>query len=169
MQNTDSLQGGAADQAEDLPGEVKDDPIDILLVEDNEADVKITLRAFKKARLRNNVFVVRDGQLALDFVYHQGEYQDKTKFPRPDLILLDINMPRLNGYEVLQKLKSDPSFCAIPVVMLTSSKNEDDVMKTYQWGATSYIQKPVDYDSFVKVVDGFNFYWNIINKLPSHP
>ena len=169
MQNTDSLQGGAADQAEDLPGEVNDDPIDILLVEDNEADVKITLRAFKKARLRNNVFVVRDGQLALDFVYHQGEYQDKTKFPRPDMILLDINMPRLNGYEVLQKLKSDPSFRAIPVIMLTSSKNEDDVMKTYQWGATSYIQKPVDYDSFVKVVDGFNFYWNIINKLPSHP
>lgn len=153
-----------------LAGLVEDEadhqPIDILLVEDTEADVKITMRAFKKARLKNNVFVVRDGQEALDYLYHQGPYADVKKFPYPDLILLDINMPKLNGYDVLKKIKGDPQLCATPVVMLTSSKSEEDIMKTYQSGATSYIQKPVNYEEFVKVIVGFNIYWNIITKLP---
>ena len=139
--------------------EVNDHPIDILLVEDNEADVKITLRAFQKARIKNNVQVVNDGQAALDFM---------KKFPRPDLILLDINMPKLSGFEVLKKLKADPKVSFIPVVMLTSSKSEEDVLKSYQNGAVSFIPKPVASEAFAKVVDGFNFYWHIINKLP-HP
>ena len=142
-------------------------PIDILLVEDNEADIKITLRAFKKAKLSNNIYVARDGQEALDFVYHQGKYQDKEKFPRPDLILLDIKMPKLDGLAVLGKLKADSECSLIPVVMLTSSEREEDVVKSYEGGAASYIPKPVNYEDFVKIVDGFNFYWNIINKLPS--
>ena len=145
---------------------VNDRPIDILLVEDNEADVKITLRAFQKAKVKNNIYVANDGQEALDFIHHEGKYQDPKKFPCPDLILLDINMPKMNGFEVLKKLKSNPQFNFILVVMLTSSKNEEDVMKSYQNGAVSFIPKPVDFEAFIKVVDGFNFYWHIINKLP---
>lgn len=140
--------------------------IDILFAEDNEADIKITLRAFDKAKIKNNVFVVRTGQEALDFVYHRSQYQDPHKYPRPDLILLDIGMPKVDGFEVLKKLKSDAETDFIPVVMLTSSKNEQDVMKSYKGGAASYIQKPVTYDEFVKVVNVFNFYWHIVNKLP---
>ncbi len=141
-------------------------PIDILLVEDDEMDVKITLRAFEKGKIRNNLFVVRDGQEALDFVFQAGPYQNKEKYPRPDLILLDIRMPKLSGFEVLKSLKADPRFDFIPVVMLTSSKNEEDVVKSYGAGAASYIPKPVSYKDFAKVVEGFNFYWHIINKLP---
>ncbi len=141
-------------------------PIDILLAEDNETDVKITLRAFDKAKIKNNIFVVRNGQEVLDFVYHRGQYQDQHKCPRPNLILLDIAMPKVDGLEVLKKLKSDEATNFIPVIMLTSSKNEQDVMESFKNGAASYIQKPVTYDEFVKVVDVFNFYWHIINKLP---
>ena len=144
---------------------INDRPIDILLVEDNEADIKITLRAFKKAKLHNNIFVVKDGQEALDFLYHEGEYRDKEKFPQPDLILLDIKMPKLDGFEVLGKLKNDAHFKSIPCIMLTSSEHEEDLTKSYHGGAAGYIPKPVNYEDFVKVVDGFNFYWHIINKL----
>lgn len=124
-------------------------PIDILLAEDNEADIKITLRAFDKAKIKNNVFVVRNGQEALDFVYHRDPYQDQHKYPKPDLILLDIAMPKMDGLEVLKKLKSDAETDYIPVVMLTSSKNEQDVMNSFKNGAASYIQKPVTYDEFL--------------------
>ena len=148
--------------------EVNDHPIDILLVEDDEADIKITLRAFEKAKIKNNISVVTDGQEAMDFVTHQGKYHDRKKFSRPDLILLDINMPKLGGFEVLKKLKADPKFQFIPVVMLTSSRNEEDVLKSYQNGAVSFIPKPVVFETFAKVVDGFNFYWHIVNKLPLH-
>jgi len=142
-------------------------PIDILLVDDNEDDIEITVKAFKKAKIKNNVFETHDGQEALDFIYHQGEFQDEAKYPRPDLILLDINMPKLNGYQVLEKLKADEKFNFIPVVILTSSKADEDVVKSYTNGAVSYIQKPVKFDDFMKFVEGFNFYWHIINKLPS--
>lgn len=142
--------------------------IDILLVEDDEADVGITLRAFEKGKLKNNIYVVRDGQEALDFFSHQGKYQDKEKYPRPDLVLLDIRMPKMDGFEVLKRLKADAHTNFIPVVMLTSSKNEEDVVKSYADGAASYIPKPVSYDDFAKAVDAFNFYWCLINKLPDH-
>ena len=142
-------------------------PIDILLAEDNDADVKIALRAFKKARLRNNVYVVNDGVEALDFVFKKGEYEN-ADHPKPGIILLDINMPKLNGFEVLEKLKSEDKTKCIPVIMLTSSRNEEDVVQSYGNGASSYIPKPVNYDDFVKVVDSFNFYWHIVNKLPDN-
>ena len=145
---------------------LKDAPIDILLVEDDEMDIETTLRAFETGRIKNNISVTRDGEEALDIVYHRGKYRDEKKFPRPDLILLDIRMPKLGGFEVLKKLKSDPQYSFIPVVMLTSSQNEEDVLKSYGFGAASYIPKPVSYEDFKKVVDGFNFYWHIINKLP---
>ena len=146
--------------------EANDRPIDILLVEDDEADIKITLRAFEKGKIKNHVYVVTDGEEALDFINHTGKYQDERKFPRPDLILLDINMSKMNGFEALKKLKADPKFSFIPVVMLTSSKSEEDVLKSYQDGAVSFIPKPVAFEAFMRVVDGFNFYWHIINKLP---
>ncbi len=141
-------------------------PIDILLVEDEEDDIEITLRAFKNAKLKNQIYVVQDGQEAINFIYHKEPYQDEKKFPRPDLILLDIDIPKLSGFEVLKKLKGDPNYSFIPVVMLTSSKEEQDIIKSFQNGASSYIQKPVSYAEFTKIIDGFNFYWHIVNKFP---
>ena len=143
-------------------------PVNILLVEDNEADVKITLRAFAKSKIKNNMYVVNDGQEALDFLHNDNEYKDKNKYPRPDLILLDIKMPRMDGFQFLEIVKGDLELSSIPVVMLTSSKTEEDIAKSFKYGAASFIQKPVSFDEFVKVVEKFNYYWYIINKLPSH-
>lgn len=141
-------------------------PINILLAEDNEADVKITLRAFDKARLRNNIYIVNDGEEALDFIYHRGKYQDDKKFFRPGLILLDIKMPRLGGFEVLERVKSDAEYSFIPVVMLTSSEDDEDIVKSYRKGACGYMPKPVTFEEFLNVINGFNFYWHIVNELP---
>ena len=145
----------------------KNHPMDILLVEDSPADVKITLRAFSEVKSECKLYVVNDGQDALDFIYNKGEYKDKSKFPRPDLILLDINMPKMNGFEVLENLKSDLEYSSIPVVMLTSSRNEEDIAKSYRKNAASYIPKPVNYKDFVKIVDAFILYWTNVNRLPS--
>ena len=149
------------------PTGTNQNPIDILLVEDNEADIKIALRAFDRAKLKNNIFVVRDGQEALDYLYHKNHYADQSKFSYPDMILLDIQLPKLTGFEVLQALKNDNRLKIIPVVVLTSSNNDKDIIKSYNYGVVSFIQKPVTYEEFEKVVDGFNFYWHIINKLPN--
>lgn len=141
--------------------------IDILLVENDEANVRITLRAFDRATLKNNIHVVNDGQEALDFIHHRGKYQEEKKFPTPDLILLDIDMPGLDGFEVLKKLKSDSEYGFIPVVMLTTSEEEEDVLRSYKNGAAGFITKPLDYKDFVKLVEGFNLYWHGINRLPN--
>lgn len=141
--------------------------IDILLVEDNEADVKITLRAFERAKLKHEVYVANDGQEALDFIRNKGKYQDKDKYPSPDLILLDIKMPKVDGFEVLKEIKADLNYSHIPIIMLTSSKNEEDIMRSYRSGAASFIPKPVKYEDFLNVVDIINSYWNIISKLPN--
>jgi len=141
-------------------------PLQILLVDDNESDVKITVRAFRQSQWQNNLFVVNNGQECLDFVHHVGNYQDQGKFPTPDVILLDINMPVLDGFQVLRTLKSEESLQTIPVIMLSASNNEQDVVKSYSSGASSFIQKPVAYEDFVKVVEGFIFYWHALNRLP---
>jgi CheY-like chemotaxis protein len=141
-------------------------PITILLVEDNPDDVELTLRAFKKAKLKNNVIVVRDGQEALDYIYHQGAYQDKDKAPTPGLILLDLKLPRVDGIEVLRKLKSVPQKRRIPVVVLTISEREVDIVKSYDLGANSYIIKPVDFDKFMDTVQNINLYWVLTNTSP---
>jgi len=141
-------------------------PMNILLAEDNPADAKIALRAFGKSKLKNEIYIVNDGQDALDFVYHEGKYKDKEKFPTPDLILLDIKMPKMDGFQVLETLKRNLEYSFIPVIILTSSKNEEDIARSYRNGAASYIPKPVDYEEFVKIVDSFNYYWRVINKLP---
>ena len=140
--------------------------MNILLVEDNEDDVFITKKAFKEITVKNNLYVVRDGEEALDFVFHRGDYEDKQKYPTPDLILLDINMPKMDGFQVLETLKKDLEYMMIPVIMLTSSKNEDDITRSYRNHAASYIHKPIDYDEFVKVVNGFCLYWHNINEFP---
>lgn len=155
-----------------MPDELKDiekdgTPLNILLVEDNESDIKIAQRAFAKSSMNTNVYVARDGEEALQFIRHAGKYKDKAQFPRPGIILLDIKMPKKDGFQVLKELKSDPQYNFIPVIMLTSSKNEEDIVKSYRSGAASFIQKPISYGSFLKVVDNFNYYWHIINKLPN--
>ncbi|MFC1666483.1 response regulator [Candidatus Omnitrophota bacterium] len=143
-----------------------DDPMNILLVEDSEDDILITKRAFKHLKIKSKLYIVRDGQEALDFVYHKGSYEDKQQYPIPDLILLDIKMPKVDGFQVLETLKKDLEYMTIPVIMLTSSKNQEDIVRSYRNHAASYIQKPVSYEEFVDVIKVFSFYWHNINKLP---
>ncbi len=149
------------------PTEQRGMPLNLLLVEDSEADVKIAQRTFNNAKLKNNVFVVCDGQECLDFVRHQGAYQDAAKYPRPDMILLDINMPRVDGFAVLQSLKADKEYGSIPIIVLSASKNQHDIIQAYSSGANSFIQKPVTYEEFVSLIDCFNQYWHVWNKLPA--
>jgi two-component system response regulator len=136
---------------------------DILLVEDNPNDVKLTLYAFKTANLANTVHVARDGVEALDFLFCTGPHADRNIQERPKLVLLDLKLPRLDGHEVLKRIKNDPRTSAIPVVVLTSSSEERDVMKTYEVGANSYIIKPVDFEQFTESVRDIGKYWLVMN------
>jgi len=135
---------------------------DILLVEDNPNDIKLTLHAFKTANLANTVHVARDGVEALEFLFGATEPDEQVP-DKPKLILLDLKLPRLNGHEVLKRIKGDPRTSGIPVVMLTSSSEEKDVMQTYQVGANSYIIKPVDFEQFTESVRDIGKYWLVIN------
>ena len=138
-------------------------PVQILLVEDNPDDVEITKRALAKSRVANELHVVRDGQDALDFVFHRGEFGAAQ---RPDLILLDVNLPRVNGMEVLQSIRTDERTSVIPVIMLTASDREEDVVKSYKLGSNTYIQKPVEFAKFLTALDVLGQYWIVIAKLP---
>ena len=140
-----------------------DERTDILLVEDNPNDIKLTLHAFKTANLANTIHVARDGVEAIEFLF--GADSDANgKIPEmPKLILLDLKLPRMDGHEVLKRIKGDPRTCGIPVVMLTSSSEERDVMRTYQTGANSYIVKPVDFEQFTESVRDLGKYWLVIN------
>lgn len=140
-------------------------PIDILLVDDSEDDVVIAQRAFKKGRILNNLYIARSGQEALDFIYHEGKYKDET-IPTPGLILLDINMPNMNGFQVLEKLKADPKYRIIPVIMLTISDRDEDIVRSYTNGAVSYITKPIGFEAFVKIIEQFEIYWAMVSKVP---
>ncbi len=139
--------------------------INILLVEDSEDDIVIIKRAFKRLKLRNELYVVRRGQEALDFIFQEGDYAD-SKYSTPGLILMDINMPGLNGFEVLERLKENPSSKPIPVVMLTVSDQDEDIVKSYMSGAVSFITKPMNFESFVKVIKQFDIYWTLVSKIP---
>lgn len=136
---------------------------DILLVEDNPNDVKLTLHAFKTANLGNTVHVARDGVEALEFLFCTGAHADRSVKERPKLILLDLKLPRLDGHEVLKRIRADPRTAGIPVVVLTSSSEERDVMQTYEVGANSYIIKPVDFEQFTESVRDIGKYWLEIN------
>jgi two-component system response regulator len=141
-----------------------DERTDILLVEDNPNDIKLTLHAFKTANLANTVHVARDGVEAIEFLFGTGPPDANSKIPEmPKLILLDLKLPRLDGHEVLKRIKGDPRTCGIPVVILTCSSEERDVMQTYQTGANSYIVKPVDFEQFTESVRDLGKYWLVIN------
>lgn len=137
---------------------------DFLLVEDNPGDVRLTQEALRSHKVQNNLHVVNDGEEAMAFLRKQGKYANA---PRPDIILLDLNLPRKDGREVLADIKSDPSLKTIPVVVITSSEAEQDVIKSYNLNANCYVTKPVNLDQFIKVVQSINDFWLTIVKLPS--
>jgi CheY-like chemotaxis protein len=139
------------------------DPIEILLVEDNPGDVRLTIEALKEGKVANIVNVVIDGMDAMTFLQRVGKYENA---PRPDLILLDLNLPKKNGREVLAEIKMDPSLRHIPVVILTSSQAETDIITTYKLHANCYITKPVDFDQFINVIKSIEDFWFTVVKLP---
>lgn len=140
--------------------------IEILLVEDNPDDVDLALHALKRNNLANKVEIARDGEEALDFVYGDNLQSLDALSNRPRLVLLDLKLPKINGLEVLEKLKSDPRTRKIPVVVMTTSAEEPDVKRAYDLGANSYIVKPVNFEQFVEVVQQLGFYWLLVNKAP---
>lgn len=140
-------------------------PIEILLVEDNPGDARLAKEALKDSKLLNNIHHVEDGEQAMQFLRKEGDYQDAV---RPDIILLDLNLPRKDGREVLADIKSDPDLKMIPVVVLTTSEAEQDIVQSYQLHANCYITKPVDLDKFLKIIDSMQEFWLSIVRLPSH-
>jgi CheY-like chemotaxis protein len=138
-------------------------PIEILLVEDNAGDIRLTQEALKEAKVRNRLSVVRDGEEATDFLRRRGRFADA---PRPDLVLLDLNLPRKDGREVLAEVKADPELRRIPVVILTSSDQEKDILRSYDLHANCYITKPVVLESFLSVVRSIEDFWLTIVRLP---
>jgi two-component system, response regulator len=141
----------------------------ILLVEDNDDDITLTKRAFKKHKFPHELVVVRDGVEALDFLFATGTFADRDAKIQPDMILLDLKLPRIDGHEVLKKIRSDPRTALLRVVVLTSSKEDQDILQSYSLGANSYIRKPVDYDQFVEAVGQLGLYWLLLNETPPHP
>jgi len=142
------------------------DEIEILLVEDNPTDAELTIRALKKKNLANKLVWVKDGAEALDFLFAPGDYAERSKEDLPKLVLLDLRMPKIDGLEVLQKIKSDERTKKIPVVVLTSSKEDEDIVESYKLGVNSYVSKPVEFDEFTKAVSTLGLYWILLNKPP---
>jgi two-component system, chemotaxis family, response regulator Rcp1 len=139
-------------------------PIEILLVEDNEADIVLTKNALKTLKLQNKLSVCRNGEEGLNFLYKKGEYASAAT---PDLVLMDLNMPKLNGVEVLERIKNDPKLSMIPVIILSTSSAEKDVLNSYQNHANSYIKKPIDFMRFIEVLQEIENYWFSTAKIPS--
>jgi two-component system response regulator len=140
--------------------------VEILLVEDNIHDAEMTIRALKQSNLANKVIHLKNGALALNFLFGTGEYTGRDLNNKPRLILLDLKMPKVDGIEVLQALKSNANTRKIPVVVLTSSKESPDIEKCYELGVNSYIVKPVGFDSFLEAVSKLGFYWMLLNQAP---
>ena len=139
---------------------------EILLVEDGQNDVDLTLHSLRREKLANKIFVVRDGEEALDFLFCRAAFADRSFDHYPKLIVLDLKLPKVNGMQVLQQLKNDPRTKSIPVVILTSSKDERDLVDSYNLGANSYIQKPVDFEEFRQTVRRMGLYWLVTNQSP---
>ncbi len=142
------------------------DAIEILLVEDNPADAELTIHALQKSKLVNHIRHLQDGAQALDFLFCRGDYSDRTFDAPPRLILLDLKLPKIDGIGVLEQIKSDTRTKAIPVILLTSSKEERDVATSYRLGVNSYIQKPVNFAEFQDVVRQLGMYWLLVNSKP---
>lgn len=140
--------------------------VEILLVEDNPNDITLTLRALKKHNFANKVFVVMDGEEALDYIYKKGKFSDQPKNENLKVILLDLKLPKIDGLEVLKILKSDENTRSIPVVIMTSSKEEKDLIESYNLGVNSYVTKPIDFNQFIRAVGDIGLYWLLFNELP---
>lgn len=138
--------------------------VEILLVEDNMSDAEMTIRALKKNNIVNSIVHLKDGAQALDFLFAEGEYANRDMNIKPKVILLDLKMPKINGIQVLERVKSDERTKSIPIVVLTSSKEDPDVKTCYSLGVNSYVVKPVKFESFVKAVSELGFYWLLLNQ-----
>lgn len=145
---------------------MKGEPIVILLVEDDLAHIEIIKRNFEASRLANRLISVEDGQEALDYLHRKGKYKDTDQSPLPNLILLDLRLPKVDGLEVLKTIKSDPALSSIPVVILTTSPAESDMVKAYKYNANSYLVKPVDFSKFNQLMNTFGYYWIVWNQYP---
>ena len=140
--------------------------IQVVLVEDNETDAELCIRALRKKNLANDLVWLKDGAEALDFLYSRGEYSGRDTADKPNLILLDLRMPRVDGIEVLQELKSDEQMRTVPVIILTSSTENPDMEKCYQLGANSFVSKPVEFEAFAEAAVKIGMYWLLINQQP---
>ena len=138
----------------------------ILLVEDNPDDVELTMRAFRKNNIANNIVVAHDGVEALDYLFGRGAYEGRHTSEQPRLVLLDLKMPRMDGLHVLENLRSDERTALLPVVILTSSKEDQDLVSSYKHGANSYVRKPIDFGEFLEAVRQIGLYWLLINESP---
>ena len=145
---------------------MKNQTVEILLVEDSLYDAEMTMRALKKINIVNTLIHLKDGSEGLDFIFGTGEYTERDKSIHPKVILLDLKMPKVDGIEFLQRIKSDPEAKKIPVVVLTSSNEDPDINKCYELGVNSYIVKPVEYDNFTKAVAELGLYWLLLNQTP---
>ena len=147
---------------------MKTNSVDVLLVEDNMVDAELTIRALKKYNMANSLVHVKNGQEAVDFIFGTGQFagQRDVTMP-PKVVLLDIQMPKMNGIEVLERIKADPRTRAMPVVILTSSKENPDIQKCYDMGANSYIVKPVNFEGFAEAIKNLGFYWLLLNEPPA--
>lgn len=141
-------------------------PVEILLVEDSESDLKLTLRALKKANVANRIEVARDGEEALDFLFARGAHSGRLEREHPRLVLLDLKLPKVDGLDVLRAIKGDLSLRNVPVVILTSSPEQKDIVETYNLGVNSYIVKPVDFERFMTAVGEIGMYWMLLNRAP---
>ena len=141
--------------------------VEILLVEDNASDAEMTIDALKKNNLANKLLHVKDGAAALDFIFAEGEYEGRNIESKPKVILLDLKMPKVNGLEVLHKIRADERTKNIPVVVLTSSKEDPDIKDCYDLGVNSYVVKPVEFDEFQKAISSLGLYWMIVNQPPN--
>ncbi len=140
--------------------------VEILLCEDNKRDADLTIRALKKRKLSNKVVWVKDGEQALDYLFARGDYSDRSIKDTPKVVLLDLKMPKIDGLEVLKEIRTHQETKNVPVVVLTSSKEEKDIVKSYEYGVNSYIVKPVDFNKFIDSVSEVGFYWLLLNQKP---
>jgi two-component system response regulator len=148
--------------------QINDRPAVILLAEDDPGDQELTRRALEEGQHRNELHIVKDGEEALDYLFRRGKYQNPASSPRPDLLLLDLNMPKIDGRQVLQRIRNDASLRRLAVVVLTTSQHEEDIVRTYDLGANSYITKPIELQQFMHVIQALEDYWLQIVVLSPH-
>ena len=150
----------------DSSGTAPAEPVEILLAEDEPSDADLCMRALQRKKVTNRIVWVRDGAEALDFLFARGPYASRTGTDRPRLLLLDIKMPKIDGFEVLRQIRADERLATMPVVIMTSSSEERDIAQGYHLGANSYVTKPVDFASFQQAVEDVGLYWTVLNKVP---